>query len=239
MNPDDHASQQHSDTKDLTASQVAMIATAVALQENRRDVINIAQRSGISRCMVHRAFAIRAKGAPELVAAVEQGHIAAGRGAEIAKMEHDKQIEIVQSIMSAGKRPRQYRMGSGTKPGTKPSTKERLDRIRQLAESGHNYEQIANELEISAEHVGQLLCQAGIKSRVPKGSRFGLNNISSAKIITETVDLFTAATRGLEMAQAAGIEMQRERAVELLADLRLAMRPIRWLEKRLKEISHG
>jgi ParB-like chromosome segregation protein Spo0J len=145
---------------------------------------------------------------------------------------HDKRRGADGVMQPATKRTRSDGRVLKVAPG-KRLAEDRIPEIRALAESGHSVEQIADLQGVKLQRVRKLMDDSGIKVSIPKRGR----PIDSAKIVRQSVNTLSGIAHGLTLARE--IDIAPVEASELLTELREALKPIRLLDAKLKEIAIG
>ncbi len=108
--------------------------------------------------------------------------------------------------------------------------------IKAMLDTGHNIEQIADALSLSAANVRSLVRRFHLAKVERKGRHSAA--IDPAHVIRETVNAVIATSQGLRMIKVDHIAIDVGEADAMLAELRGAMKSLRYLEKILKGLSH-
>lgn len=132
--------------------------------------------------------------------------------------------------------PAKKKVGASHAPPqtNKLPVQQRIEKIRAMAAAGHSTHQIADAQGVAVEYVNRLIAKNDITVCVPKRGR----PIDGARIVRESVSTLSGIAHGLRLA--VDIEITAEEAVAIRDELQEALREIRLLDRKLKEISsHG
>lgn len=157
-------------------------------------------------------------------------------GSVRAKLEDSGTVSKVDTrIGSDGvTQPAKRTNGAGHAPRetTKRPVRQRIEEMRALAAAGHSTHQIADAQGIGLEYANMLMTKNNISVCVPRRGR----PIDGARVVRESVSTLSGVAHGLRLAGDFALDADEASAIRI--ELREALRQIRMLDLKLKEIAH-